>query len=59
MKNIALISGIIVQDGSYLTELLLDKGYVFHGIIMRSSKFNTFKIDYIYKNKESIIWIAK
>ena len=37
----ALISGITGQDGSYLTELLLDKGYEVHGIIRRSSSFNT------------------
>ncbi len=43
MKKIALISGITGQDGSYLTELLLDKGYEVHGIIRRSSSFNTFQ----------------
>jgi GDPmannose 4,6-dehydratase len=52
MKNIALISGITGQDGSYLTELLLDKGYDVHGIIRRSSSFNTFRIDHIYNNPE-------
>ena len=52
MKNIALISGITGQDGSYLTELLLDKGYEVHGIIRRSSSFNTFRIDHIYNNPE-------
>jgi GDPmannose 4,6-dehydratase len=50
MKNVALISGITGQDGSYLTELLLDKGYEVHGIIRRSSSFNTFRIDHIYNN---------
>ena len=50
----ALISGITGQDGSYLTELLLDKGYEVHGIIRRSSSFNTFRIDHLYKN-ESIL----
>jgi len=55
MKNkIALISGITGQDGSYLTELLLEKGYVVHGIIRRSSSFNTFRIDHIYNNPEYI-----
>lgn len=52
MKKVALISGITGQDGSYLTELLLAKGYEVHGIIRRSSSFNTFRIDHIYNNKE-------
>ena len=53
MKNkTALISGITGQDGSYLTELLLNKGYNVHGIIRRSSSFNTFRIDHIYNNNE-------
>jgi len=52
MKKIALISGITGQDGSYLTELLLDKGYIVHGIMRRSSSFNTFRIDHIYNNPE-------
>jgi GDPmannose 4,6-dehydratase len=46
----ALISGITGQDGSYLTELLLNKGYEVHGIIRRASSFNTFRIDHLYKN---------
>ena len=50
MSKIALISGITGQDGSYLTELLIDKGYDVHGIIRRSSSFNTFRIDHLYKN---------
>jgi GDPmannose 4,6-dehydratase len=52
MKKIALVSGITGQDGSYLTELLLNKGYEVHGIIRRSSSFNTFRIDHIYNNPE-------
>lgn len=44
----ALISGITGQDGSYLTELLLAKGYEVHGIIRRSSTFNTSRIDHLY-----------
>lgn len=52
MTKIALISGITGQDGSYLTELLLDKGYEVHGILRRSSSFNTFRIDHIYNNLE-------
>ena len=50
MNKIALISGITGQDGSYLTELLIDKGYDVHGIIRRSSSFYTFRIDHLYKN---------
>lgn len=46
----ALITGITGQDGSYLTELLLDKGYEVHGIIRRSSSFNTQRIDHLYNN---------
>jgi GDPmannose 4,6-dehydratase len=52
MKNVALISGITGQDGSYLSELLLEKGYEVHGIIRRSSSFNTFRIDHLYNNPE-------
>jgi GDPmannose 4,6-dehydratase len=44
----ALVTGITGQDGSYLAELLLDKGYEVHGIIRRSSSFNTDRIDHIY-----------
>lgn len=50
----ALISGITGQDGSYLTELLLEKGYTVHGIIRRSSSFNTFRIDHLYNNSDLI-----
>lgn len=46
----ALITGITGQDGSYLAEQLLDKGYEVHGIIRRSSSFNTSRIDHIYHN---------
>lgn len=48
----ALITGITGQDGSYLTEILLDKGYEVHGIIRRSSSFNTGRIDHLYNNRE-------
>ena len=48
----ALISGITGQDGSYLTELLLQKGYNVHGIIRRASSFNTFRIDHIYNQPD-------
>src|SRR5437667_5919796 len=46
----ALVTGITGQDGSYLTELLLSKGYVVYGIIRRSSSFNTGRIDHIYQD---------
>ena len=46
----ALITGITGQDGSYLAELLLEKGYEVHGIIRRSSSFNTQRIDHIYQD---------
>ncbi len=46
----ALITGITGQDGSYLAELLLEKGYEVHGIIRRSSSFNTGRIDHIYRD---------
>ena len=47
----ALITGITGQDGSYLSELLLDKGYEVHGIIRRASSFNTSRIDHLYKDQ--------
>ena len=46
----ALITGITGQDGSYLAELLLEKGYEVHGIIRRASTFNTSRIDHLYKD---------
>ena len=48
----ALITGITGQDGSYLTELLLEKGYEVHGIIRRSSSFNTGRINHLYQDPE-------
>lgn len=50
-SKIALITGITGQDGSYLAEILLEKGYVVHGIIRRSSSFNTGRIDHLYSDK--------
>lgn len=47
----ALITGITGQDGSYLTELLLAKGYEVHGIIRRASTFNTHRIDHLYRDR--------
>lgn len=46
----ALITGITGQDGSYLTELLLEKGYEVHGVVRRASTFNTDRIDHIYQD---------
>ena len=54
MKKSALVSGITGQDGSYLAELLLKKGYEVHGIIRRSSSFNTKRIDHLYQNENII-----
>src|SRR6266487_6566114 len=50
MAKTALISGITGQDGSFLTELLLEKGYEVYGIIRRSSSFNTDRIDHLYQD---------
>jgi len=50
IKKVALITGITGQDGSYLAEFLLDKGYVVHGIKRRASSFNTQRIDHIYQD---------
>ena len=50
MKKKALITGVTGQDGSYLAEFLLDKGYEVHGIKRRSSLFNTHRIDHIYED---------
>jgi len=51
-KKIALITGITGQDGSYLSEILIEKGYEVHGIIRRSSSFNTGRIDHLYNDKK-------
>lgn len=50
MSKVALITGITGQDGSYLAELLLDKGYEVHGIVRRASLINTDRIDHIYED---------
>ncbi|MBO8184585.1 GDP-mannose 4,6-dehydratase [Streptomyces spirodelae] len=50
MAKSALITGITGQDGSYLTELLLGKGYTVHGLLRRSSSFNTGRIDHLYQD---------
>ena len=48
--KVALITGITGQDGSYLAELLLEKGYMVHGVKRRSSLFNTDRIDHLYQD---------
>ena len=53
MAKCALITGITGQDGSYLAEFLLEKGYTVHGIIRRSSTFNTGRLDHIYSDPHS------
>jgi len=50
MSKVALITGITGQDGSYLAEFLLGKGYVVHGIKRRASSFNTERIDHLYQD---------
>ncbi|MFQ2173048.1 GDP-mannose 4,6-dehydratase [Aeromonas rivipollensis] len=50
-KKVALITGVTGQDGSYLAELLLDKGYEVHGIKRRASLFNTGRVDHIYQDR--------
>jgi GDPmannose 4,6-dehydratase len=50
-SKVALITGITGQDGSYLAELLLEKGYVVHGIKRRASSFNTQRVDHIYQDQ--------
>lgn len=50
MKKVALITGVTGQDGAYLTEFLLNKGYIVHGIKRRASLFNTSRIDHLYRD---------
>ena len=52
-QKVALITGITGQDGSYLAELLLEKGYEVHGIIRRSSSFNTGRIAHLYDDPQT------
>jgi len=51
MSKVALVTGVNGQDGAYLTELLLEKGYTVHGIKRRSSLFNTARIDHLYQDR--------
>ena len=50
MSKVALITGVTGQDGAYLSEFLLDKGYQVHGIKRRSSLFNTDRVDHLYQD---------
>ena len=50
MKINALVTGITGQDGAYLAEFLLNKGYIVHGIKRRSSLFNTQRVDHLYQD---------
>ena len=49
-NNVAFITGITGQDGSYLAEFLLSKGYEVHGLIRRASTFNTQRIDHLFQD---------
>ena len=49
-KKVALVTGITGQDGAHLARLLLDKGYIVHGIKRRSSSFNTARVDHLYRD---------
>ena len=51
MTKVALITGVTSQDGAYLAELLLNKGYIVHGVRRRASIFNTDRVDHL-----SVIW---
>jgi len=51
MKKVALVTGVTGQDGAYLSELLLRKGYIVHGIKRRSSLFNTDRVDHLYRDQ--------
>ena len=50
MSKVAFITGVTGQDGAYLSELLLEKGYIVHGLKRRSSSFNTQRIDHLYQD---------
>src|ERR1700754_3202228 len=49
-RNVALITGVTGQDGAYLSELLLSKGYIVHGVKRRSSSFNTGRLEHLYQD---------
>ena len=54
-EKIALITGVTGQDGAYLAELLLNKGYTVHGLRRRSSSFNTGRVDHLYRDPHSVV----
>jgi len=54
-QKVALITGVTGQDGAYLSEFLLKKGYIVHGIKRRTSLFNTDRIDHLYEDP-LVIW---
>src|ERR1700759_4352590 len=49
-RKVALVTGVTGQDGAYLSELLLEKGYIVHGVKRRSSSFNTGRIEHLYQD---------
>src|ERR1700693_3605934 len=49
-KRVALVTGVTGQDGAYLSQLLLEKGYIVHGVKRRSSSFNTGRVDHLYQD---------
>ena len=51
MSKVALITGITGQDGRYLAEFLIEKGYTVHGIVRRASNFNTQRIEHLYADR--------
>lgn len=57
MKKIALITGVTGQDGSYLSEILLNKNYTVHGIKRKSSSFNTSRVDHIFGKSSNFFYI--
>ena len=58
MTKVALITGITGQDGSYLAQLLLEKGYTVHGLLRRASTFNTGRIEHLYQDPPSRMHIC-
>lgn len=58
MSKVALITGVTGQDGSYLAEFLLEKGYEVHGIKRRASSFNTERVNYIYQDRTAATEIS-
>src|SRR5215475_9955896 len=53
-RKVALVTGVTGQDGAYLAELLLDKGYEVHGLRRRSSSFNTGRVDHLYRDPHDL-----